>query len=152
MCALVRHYSASIWMQLNYPNRIWLLRGNHECRQMTSFFNFRDECTHAWIVLSPRRFSSCGLSSCACLASLHLNTAEQVHKFKTLAGEYKYDISVYQAFMESFDTFSLAAIINNRFFAVHGGLSPHLHKVHLLPSPPWAHTRFRRSPTYTQCL
>lgn len=31
-------------IKLNHPTRIWLLRGNHECRQMTSFFNFRDEC------------------------------------------------------------------------------------------------------------
>lgn len=28
------------------PKRIWLLRGNHECRQMTAFFNFRDECEY----------------------------------------------------------------------------------------------------------
>lgn len=31
-------------IKLNHPNNVWLLRGNHECRQMTSFFNFRDEC------------------------------------------------------------------------------------------------------------
>eukprot|EP01057_Protomagalhaensia_wolfi_P005730 Protomagalhaensia_wolfi_Nauph_80__5729@NODE_68_length_4033_cov_20_317977_g54_i0_p1_GENE_NODE_68_length_4033_cov_20_317977_g54_i0NODE_68_length_4033_cov_20_317977_g54_i0_p1_ORF_typecomplete_len491_score86_20Metallophos/PF00149_28/5_5e37Metallophos_2/PF12850_7/7_2e05_NODE_68_length_4033_cov_20_317977_g54_i05452017 len=73
-------------LKLNRPNRVWLLRGNHECRQMTAFFNFRDEC------------------------------------------EYKYDTTVYQAFMESFDTLSLAAVINNRFLALHGGLSPVLHK------------------------
>jgi len=31
-------------IKLNFPDTIYLLRGNHECRQMTSFFNFRDEC------------------------------------------------------------------------------------------------------------
>eukprot|EP00753_Platysulcus_tardus_P002760 PLAT11870.1.p1 GENE.PLAT11870.1~~PLAT11870.1.p1 ORF type:complete len:528 (+),score=256.63 PLAT11870.1:63-1646(+) len=31
-------------IKLNYPDRFWLLRGNHECRQLTSFFNFQDEC------------------------------------------------------------------------------------------------------------
>eukprot|EP01053_Blabericola_migrator_P001858 Blabericola_migrator_1__1857@NODE_1504_length_4394_cov_16_219321_g987_i0_p3_GENE_NODE_1504_length_4394_cov_16_219321_g987_i0NODE_1504_length_4394_cov_16_219321_g987_i0_p3_ORF_typecomplete_len174_score38_03Metallophos/PF00149_28/2e19Metallophos_2/PF12850_7/3_9e05_NODE_1504_length_4394_cov_16_219321_g987_i09371458 len=31
-------------IKLCYPQRIWMLRGNHECRQMTAFFNFRDEC------------------------------------------------------------------------------------------------------------
>ncbi|EZG68220.1 serine/threonine-protein phosphatase [Gregarina niphandrodes] len=73
-------------LKLAYPTRIWLLRGNHECRQMTAFFNFRDECEH------------------------------------------KFDLAVYTAFMDAFDTLPLAALINNRFFAVHGGLSPQLRK------------------------
>jgi len=30
-------------MKINYPDRILMLRGNHECRQMTSYFNFRNE-------------------------------------------------------------------------------------------------------------
>ncbi|KAL8270594.1 hypothetical protein Esti_005493 [Eimeria stiedai] len=71
-------------IKLNHPSRVWLLRGNHECRQMTSFFNFRDEC------------------------------------------ECKYDMSVYYAFMEAFDALPLAAVINGKFLAVHGGLSPEL--------------------------
>jgi len=61
-----------------------MLRGNHECRQMTSFFNFREECEH------------------------------------------KYDITVYNAFMDSFDMLPLSATINGKFLAVHGGLSPDL--------------------------
>lgn len=71
-------------LKLNHPDRIWLLRGNHECRQMTGFFNFKDEC------------------------------------------EYKYDLTVYYAFMESFDTLPIAAVINGKFLTLHGGLSPDL--------------------------
>merc|ERR1712096_70671 len=71
-------------LKLNFPKTIHLLRGNHECRQMTAFFNFRDEC------------------------------------------EYKYDQTVYKAFMESFDALPLCAIVNGKFLAVHGGLSPDL--------------------------
>eukprot|EP00922_Rhytidocystis_sp_ex-Travisia-forbesii_P041807 GHVS01062474.1.p1 GENE.GHVS01062474.1~~GHVS01062474.1.p1 ORF type:complete len:548 (+),score=104.67 GHVS01062474.1:209-1852(+) len=71
-------------LKINHPDKVNLLRGNHECRQMTAFFNFRDEC------------------------------------------EYKYDLSVYYAFMESFDTLPIAAVINGKFLALHGGLSPDL--------------------------
>jgi len=44
-------YSVEVLMlifayKINFPKRLWMLRGNHECRQMTQFFNFRDECEH----------------------------------------------------------------------------------------------------------
>lgn len=74
-------------LKIKYPKRIWMLRGNHECRQMTAFFNFRDEC------------------------------------------EYKYNTCVYDAIMDSFDTLPLAATINGKFLAVHGGISPDLVKL-----------------------
>merc|ERR1719272_2163979 len=71
-------------IKIKHPKRVRMLRGNHECRQMTSFFNFREEC------------------------------------------EYKYDINVYNAVMDAFDTLPLSATINGKFLCVHGGLSPEL--------------------------
>ena len=35
-------------------------------------------------------------------------------------------------FMESFDFFPIAAIINGKFLSIHGGLSPELRKVILI--------------------
>ena len=31
-------------IKINFPNNVILLRGNHESRQMTSYFNFELEC------------------------------------------------------------------------------------------------------------
>jgi len=79
-------------IKIKNPKRVRMLRGNHECRQMTAFFNFRDECEH------------------------------------------KYDVSIYNAFMDSFDSLPLAATINGKFLAVHGGISPDLHTLKALNS------------------
>jgi serine/threonine-protein phosphatase 2B catalytic subunit len=35
-------------LKLNFPSTIYMLRGNHECRQMTQFFNFRTECLYKY--------------------------------------------------------------------------------------------------------
>ena len=67
-----------IALKMNYKNTFFMLRGNHECRQMTSFFNFKHEC------------------------------------------EVKYDLEVYERFMETFDWLPIACLINEKFLAIHG--------------------------------
>jgi serine/threonine-protein phosphatase 2B catalytic subunit len=71
-------------LKLNFPSTIYMLRGNHECRQMTQFFNFRTECL------------------------------------------YKYDQETYDLFMESFDALPISCLVNDKFLALHGGISPEL--------------------------
>mmetsp|Transcript_37993 Transcript_37993/g.34025 ORF Transcript_37993/g.34025 Transcript_37993/m.34025 type:complete len:94 (+) Transcript_37993:480-761(+) len=39
---------------------------------------------------------------------------------------YKYDQEVYDMFMDSFDLMPLSCIVNGKFLALHGGLSPDL--------------------------
>jgi len=73
--------------KLTFPGNIWLLRGNHECRQVTSYFNFKQEC------------------------------------------EVKYDIEIYNIFIATFECLPIGCIINNKFVAVHGGISPTIDKV-----------------------
>ena len=74
-------------LKINFSDSIYLLRGNHECRQMTTYFNFRQE---------------------------------------TLS---KYDIEVFDLMIDFFDCLPLAAIVNSRFLAVHGGISPELRTI-----------------------
>lgn len=74
-------------IKLNFKSTILMLRGNHECRQMTSFFNFKQEC------------------------------------------EIKYDLEVYDRIMEAFDCLPISCLINEKFLAIHGGISPDIDKV-----------------------
>lgn len=74
-------------LKLNYSKTIFMLRGNHECRQMTAFFNFRAEIL------------------------------------------YKYDQELYDLIMESFDSLPISCLVNGKFLALHGGISPSLKSV-----------------------
>lgn len=71
-------------LKIAHPTTITLLRGNHECRQMTITFNFREECL------------------------------------------VKHDQEIYDLFVDLFDALPISAVINGKFIAFHGGISPEL--------------------------
>mmetsp|Transcript_7824 Transcript_7824/g.8786 ORF Transcript_7824/g.8786 Transcript_7824/m.8786 type:complete len:307 (+) Transcript_7824:47-967(+) len=75
--------SLLVALKVQYPDKVTLLRGNHECRSITKIYGFHAEC------------------------------------LKQFGNE-----DVYNAFHEVFDCLPLAALVDDQFFCVHGGLSP----------------------------
>ena len=75
-------------LKLRYPQRICLIRGNHETRQITAIYGFQMECQQKYG--SPR---------------------------------------VWSMFTDVFDYLPIGAIIDDRLFAVHGGLSPTIQQI-----------------------
>ena len=81
-----------------------MLRGNHECRHLTEYFTFKREC---WSNLT------CLFDQAKLTPHLPL-------------GLHKYSENIYEACIRSFWSLPVAALVDNRFFCVHGGISPEL--------------------------
>jgi serine/threonine-protein phosphatase PP1 catalytic subunit len=83
-------------LKVEYPNHIFLLRGNHECPDTNGEYGFRDQCA--------TYLTKCPIGQCA-----------------GLTGD-----SMWRMFNETFQWMPLCASVNGRIFCVHGGLSPEL--------------------------
>jgi serine/threonine-protein phosphatase 2B catalytic subunit len=76
-----------IAIKTNFPKKFVMLRGNHESRNMTESFTFREEVIG------------------------------------------KFDVEVYEAFMELFDALPIACVVDDKYLAMHGGISPELNLI-----------------------
>ncbi|XBW37082.1 hypothetical protein QEN19_002659 [Hanseniaspora menglaensis] len=87
-------------LKINHPDRIFMLRGNHECKHLTTYFTFKSEVLHKY----------------------HDNNYEKESKTFT-------SVEIYKYFCLSFNCLPLAALLNDQYFCVHGGISPELELV-----------------------
>lgn len=81
-------FALLIAYKVRYPDRFFMLRGNHECRQVNQMYGFYEEIIN--------RFGHAG---------------------------------PYKACNDLLDFLPMAAVIENKIFCVHGGLSPEIHAI-----------------------
>eukprot|EP01121_Diplochlamys_sp_Union-15-3_P022163 TRINITY_DN9356_c0_g1_i1.p1 TRINITY_DN9356_c0_g1~~TRINITY_DN9356_c0_g1_i1.p1 ORF type:complete len:319 (+),score=45.42 TRINITY_DN9356_c0_g1_i1:62-958(+) len=67
-----------------YPEKFFLLRGNHECASINKIYGFYEECKR------------------------------------------RYSVKLWKTFTDCFNCFPIAALVDDRIFCMHGGLSPGL--------------------------
>jgi len=46
-------------LKVTYPKRVWMLRGNHECRRISSYFGFKEECKLKYGMAIYHQFIQC---------------------------------------------------------------------------------------------
>ena len=76
--------------KIKYPEKITLLRGNHESSITSRIYGFYDECKR------------------------------------------RYNVRIWRIFTDLFNYLPFAAIVNEKIFCVHGGLSPELNKIEVI--------------------
>jgi len=78
--------------KVKYPDRIWLLRGNHECASINRIYGFYDECKR------------------------------------------RYSVKLWKTFTDCFNCLPVAAVVGEKIFCCHGGLSPDLQEMNQITS------------------
>ena len=86
--------------KIKYPENFFLLRGNHECASINRIYGFYDEC----------------------IFYFSLKNSKKIKKI----GKRRYNIKLWKTFTDCFNCLPVAALIDEKIFTMHGGLSPDL--------------------------
>jgi len=101
--------------KIKYPETFFLLRGNHECASINRIYGFYDECLIYFIIYF---FVS--------IFKHHFNSLFYFFFQKKKKGKRRYNVKLWKTFTDCFNCLPIAAIIADRIFCTHGGLSPDL--------------------------
>jgi len=123
--------------KIKYPENFFLLRGNHESASINRIYGFLDECSPAFFPFSSFRVPSVPLPL-AQRGGVGWRVAQKtdthslaLRLFFVLggvryAGKRRYNVKLWKGFTDCFNCMPVAAIIEEKIFAMHGGLSPDL--------------------------
>ena len=103
--------------KIKYPENFFILRGNHECASINRIYGFYDECTHFF----PRFI--CSIPTCHFIFFI---PHTMFFFFSLRLGKRRYNIKLWKTFTDCFNCLPIAAIIDEKIFTMHGGLSPDL--------------------------
>lgn len=119
-----------------YPQRCFLIRGNHEFDSMCSQYGFKKE----FYIHDPNDDTKSSEIENG-IEKVEIDSNENSIKSDDLIGDeyyanylanvncYVYTEKLYKAFMRTFSYLPFCAIINNTSICIHGGLSPVLKKI-----------------------
>jgi len=100
--------------KIKYPENFFILRGNHECASINRIYGFYDECEfHSGPFYMYRKL-------------LTIEYMVTLKNLSPLSGKRRYNIKLWKTFTDCFNCLPVAAIVDEKIFCMHGGLSPEL--------------------------